>query len=69
VFRESQDVRGGLQEEINVSDSRQLVEHAFHGHRLLSVVGSGSVAGQSDKWKKCATWCWGDQQEDEKQEN
>jgi hypothetical protein len=53
-----QDGNGGRELQDDVSDSRQLVEHIFHGHRLLSMVGSGSVAEQSDRWKKCAVWCW-----------
>lgn len=37
---------------------RQLVEHVHHGHELITVVGSGTVAGSRDNWTKCLVFCW-----------
>lgn len=44
-------------------DALQVVEYAYHGRELLTVVGSGSIAGERGPdaaWRKCVVWCWRD---------
>ena len=41
-------------------DEVQLVEHDHHGHQLLTIIGSGTVAGSRDNWTKCLVFCWND---------
>lgn len=53
-------VAGAKEAEDRGGDNRKLIEHTHHGHRLITVVGSGSVAGCRDNWKKCLVFCWGD---------
>ena len=53
------DQANGIQEEL------QVIEHTWHGHQLLSVVGSDSVAWSKDFWKKCLVFCWGDKEQTE----
>lgn len=44
----------------------QLIEHTHHGHQLLTVVGSDSVAWSKDTWTKCLVFCWPDRSEEGK---
>jgi hypothetical protein len=62
VFGRS-DVDGGQDATHDAPDGHRLVEHEFHGRKLTTVVGSGTVAGGSGvdgRWRKCAVWCWGE---------
>lgn len=45
-------------------DEPQLIEHVHHGHQLLTVVGTDSVAWSKDTWTKCLVFCWPDRSEE-----